>query len=417
MRCHWLAALPLLLLCWGFTQEPVAIQISSRVSDGAYSLEEIVACARRNGVKIIILGERDLMKWEYGIWPLRRLVRKTVEDPSLLKYGAARYLDDIASLQEKNPDMLILPGVESAPYYYWTGSPFNGSLKINDWHRHILAFGFRTAADYERLPVTGNPRGNAEGPYGGDLGPLPYKRYVEYADARGALTFWTHPEAVSAERIGSISAETADYAGLLSRIDAYTGFFIYYEGYAKVGIPGGIWDGILMDYCAGRRKKPVWAAAGLSVDQGGLEQNMRGLRTVVLPEAFTADAVIRAMGAGRMYVTMGGKAPGFVLDEFSAGSDSGRAGMGEKAVVGKPPTVVIKGRLLHGQETSFQIKLVRNAKVIKVFEETGGEFSVTFFDEAAAGGNGYYRAEISSPAVIAVTNPVFYELRRPEEQE
>ena len=68
-------------------QAPAVIQIASTVSDGKYSLEEIVQTARINGIKIVILGERDFMRWEYGLWPLRGLIKKTVKSNSLSAYG------------------------------------------------------------------------------------------------------------------------------------------------------------------------------------------------------------------------------------------------------------------------------------------------------------------------------------------
>ena len=52
-----------------------------------------------------------------------------------------KYLGEIARLQKKYPDTIIVPGVESTPFYYWTGSPFTGSLTANDHERRILTMG------------------------------------------------------------------------------------------------------------------------------------------------------------------------------------------------------------------------------------------------------------------------------------
>jgi hypothetical protein len=390
-------------------QEPIAMQISSSVSDGTYSLDEIVRITRQNNVKIIILGDRDLMKWEYGLWPLRGLVKKTVEDKSLLRYGVRRYLEEIRRLQGENPDMLIIPGVESSPYYYWSGNPFTGTLTINDWHRHMLAFGFKDAADYEHLPVVGNSAGGAYTQYQGDLGPLPYARYVDYCAQHGALTFWTHPEAQNVGRESGVRIETRDYASLLTRVDNYTGFFIFYEGYEKIGVPEGLWDEILKDYCAGRRKRPVWAAAGLSIDAArGLEGNLKGLRTIVVVDALTQDEVVRALAAGRMYVVLGSNASSVIMDEYSLTSGAVTASLGETLAHAQEPLVVIRGRFLRGQGGHTQIKLIRNAKVIAALETDGADFSVSYRDKNAPQGKGYYRAEINGEGARIITNPVFY---------
>lgn len=441
-------------------QEQVAMQISSTVSDGTYSLAEIITSARKNKVKVVILGERDLMKWEYGVWPLRGLLKKTVEEKSLLKYGAERYLEEMRRLQLENPDMLIIPGVESAPFYYWSGSPFTGDLKINDWHRHLLAFGFKNSRQYENLPVIGNWRGLVApfgvGPvvpfllgilgtvfiirfrkamrtggllvlfasvllilngslvplrydqYRGDRGIIPYKNYIDYADRHGAVTFWTHPESVYRDRVNSVGVETGDYSDLLLRIDSYTGFFIFHEGYARIGLPGGIWDTILGDYCTGRRARPVWAAAGLAVDAGGLDAGLKGLRTVVFLDAFTAESVLEAMRRGRMYVARGKDAGDFILDEFSLAGANGKAGMGEEASAKSSLTVTIKGRLLRGANGPCQIKLIRNGKVVRVIDTGGAEFSELHRDDELPEGRGYYRAEINAAGAGVITNPVFY---------
>ena len=55
--------------------------------------------------------------------------------------------------------MIIIPGIESAPYYYWQGSIFNDDLVIKDWHKHMLVIGLSNPADLEYLPVMGNPKG------------------------------------------------------------------------------------------------------------------------------------------------------------------------------------------------------------------------------------------------------------------
>jgi hypothetical protein len=139
-------------------QAPAAIHISSVVSDGKYSIAEIVKTAKENKIKIVIVTDRDLMKWEYGLWPLRNIIKKTVEANSIFKYGIGRYLKDIENIQKANQDILLIAGLESAPFYYWQGSAFDNSLKMYNWHKHILVMGLDTAIDYKNLPSIGNPR-------------------------------------------------------------------------------------------------------------------------------------------------------------------------------------------------------------------------------------------------------------------
>lgn len=440
-----------------FIQEPVALQVSTAVSDGAYSFDDIIARARAHGVRTVVLGERDLMRWEYGVWPLRALLKKKVEGKSLLAYGVRRYLAELALAQSRNPDMVIIPGVESSPYYYWTGNPFSSTLKINDWHRHIMAFGFSRPEDYENLPVVGNRQGMSSGltipmmlfllgacggvilaarkksrlagvvmatacillsvndfysyhkfnQYQGDLGVLPYKEYVRYCKARGALTFWTHPEAKNLDTDGGVGIETQKHSALLPRVDDYTGFFIFHEGYDETGASGGIWDSMLEDYCRGRRRLPVWAAGGMAVDKGGLDLAFEDLRVVCLAEKRGVKEVLDAIAAGRMYVTRGRGSAAFVLDEFSAAAGGAPASMGEELRDPGAVTVTVAGHLLDGQAKAFQIKLIRSGKIVKTFDATGPVFAVSYRDETPRRGKGYYRAEILAEGTQTVTNPVF----------
>lgn len=140
-------------------QVSTAIQIASRVSDGKLSLSEIISIARENNIQALIITDRDLMRWEYGIWPLRNILKRKVEDKSIFTYGIKRYLKDLRLLQKNNPDLILIPGVESSPFYNWEGNVLDKTLTLRGWHRHILAVGLEKYADYNYLPVTGNKKG------------------------------------------------------------------------------------------------------------------------------------------------------------------------------------------------------------------------------------------------------------------
>ncbi len=141
-----------------FIQAPAAIHMSSTVSDGKYTRLEIIEIAKQNNIKVVIITDRDLMHWEYGLWPLRNIVKKTVEDKSLFKYGIKRYLEEIKNLQKENPGLVLIPAIESAPFYYWQGNVFK-NLTMYNWHKHLLVMGLETVKDYENLPLAGNGKG------------------------------------------------------------------------------------------------------------------------------------------------------------------------------------------------------------------------------------------------------------------
>jgi hypothetical protein len=150
-------------LSWaeGLIQAPAVIQVSSTVSDGKHTIPEIVAIAKENNLKVVILTDSVLMRWQYGIWPLRNILKKTVEQNSIFKYGIKRYLAQIENMQKANPDMVLLAGFECAPFYYWQGNIFDKGLKMSDWYKHILVMGLENVKDYKNLPILGNNQGLA----------------------------------------------------------------------------------------------------------------------------------------------------------------------------------------------------------------------------------------------------------------
>lgn len=147
--------------CFGeeLLQVPAVVGISSTVSDGEYSLEDIVSAAKDAGFKAVMLTDRDSMRWEYGVWPLRRMIGKAVEDSSISTYGVQRYVECVGRVQKENPDIVLFAGVESAPYYRWEGNPLSGAFGLTDWHKHIISLGLENPRDLEGLPVAGNRRG------------------------------------------------------------------------------------------------------------------------------------------------------------------------------------------------------------------------------------------------------------------
>lgn len=462
-------------------QAPAAIHISSTVSDGKYSIPEIVEIARQNNIKVVILTDRDLMRWEYGLWPLRNLIKKTIDSNSVFKYGINRYLKEIRELQKRNPDLILIPGAESAPFYYWQGSPFDNNFKLCNWHKHILVIGLDEARDYRYLPVVGNRhglripfgwrdiyqlwpilmliagiiclrkrqfnykdiKGRSLGPhsrpwqilgvilivtgflftlnnfpfcdfkfdqYQGNLGIKPYQNFIDYVNQKGGLTFWAHPEAEYIQKRGKVSIETSEHSQELLEAEGYSGFLIFYEGYKKIGHPGGIWDKLLKQYCEGKRAAPIWAIAGLGFDQSGeLTDRMRTLRTVFLVPELDKESVLGALKEGRMYVMRGGRSPEFVLDKFivSDVSTYAYAAIGEELALEGRPVIEIGGRFLDEWETPVKIKLIRNGEIIKTFE-VDSPFELSYQDELErAEAKFYYRLEIHSADLLLITNPIF----------
>ena len=463
-----------------YIQARAAIQISSAISDGRLTLSEIVKTAKQGGIKVIIVTDRDLMLWQYGLWPLRRIIKQTKKQNSVFTYGIKRYLKEIADLQKLNPDVIMIPAVESAPFYCWEGSPFSNNLCLKDWHKHILTIGLTQPQDYENLPVIGNAgalrlpirlknilqlwpvlliiagiplllkkKYDYKDAFGSSLGPfsrrwqatgiliiltgtlllannfpfaeyafdqyragagiLPYQKYIDYVSARGGLTFWAHPDVENIEKIGAIKIETPEHSKDLLITRDYTGFAVFYEGYAKTGVPEGLWDQVLVRYCRGERKHPIWAIGALAFDkEGELSECLKELQTVLLVPRLEEAECLNALKKGRMYVLRGRRTPDFSMDTFSAQDSQGPAevNMGGYLECTGLARIILRGHFLNGQNQLCKIKLIRDGKIHKLFDaET--PYDIIYTDEDAQIGTHYYRIEAESEGLILISNPIF----------
>jgi hypothetical protein len=336
-----------------------AIHVQSHYSaDGQMSVEDIARTARDNGIDAVIFNDHALERWEYGIAPLRGLLKKTIERSSVLAAGPEAYLDAIAAAGRKYPGVILIPGVESAPFYHWEGSPFDNNLLLNDWHKHLLIAGLPGPDDYRRLPLAGNDNaGRFDGrllwplallpagflaarksrlaaalllaagviftannypfrtlgfdQYHGDRGELPYQGLINYVNRTApdtGIVFWAHPEApnfTAPTAAGPVKVRTVPYPESLLRTDRYTGFGYFQEGDRKAGAPGGIWDDVLLRYIRGDRRSPAWAIAELDYRSEGYNgAYMRMFKNVILmqpEEPRTAAAILGAIRRGRFY--------------------------------------------------------------------------------------------------------------------
>jgi hypothetical protein len=262
---------------------PGVVDLRSTFSDGAYDINSLVQLARSKGIQVLFINDHDLMAMEYGVWPLRNLISKREERNSILKMGADKYIREIERINQANPDMVIIPGSETTPFYYWTGNPFQGKLTAHNHEKRILTIGLESPFDYENLPIlhnhysvralhdglpgilffaaafvvglvmlwwkgsfriagmvvlvlsavlmaNGNPfKKSPFDPYHGDRGSAPYQLLIDYVAARGGMTFWNYPETKSGVRqLGPIMVSTRPYPEALLESMGYTGFASLY---------------------------------------------------------------------------------------------------------------------------------------------------------------------------------------------
>lgn len=133
------------------------VHVHSTASTGDMTVEGLAERAEQLGLDVLILTDNFSLRYEYGLWPLPGLLKRQIRFPSVLEYGIERYLGEIAEAQSRHPRLIILPGVEVAPHYYWTGSLVGRTLTMHNAQRNLLVLGLTKPEDYRSLPASGNP--------------------------------------------------------------------------------------------------------------------------------------------------------------------------------------------------------------------------------------------------------------------
>jgi hypothetical protein len=445
-------------------QVPGLIDLKTTYGDGDLDLESLVELAKERDFEVLFISDHDRVAMEYGLSPLRRILRKRVELPSINLRGADNYLYGIRRVQEKYPNMIIIPGSDTAPFYFWTGSYFKKNLTAHQYERHFLTVGLEKAEDYKHLPILHNGfstqyiknslpiilpslvplvlglllvkrkgifrvcgllisgfvflfiintapfKSSPFDQYHGDQGIAPYQLVIDYVASRGGFTFWNYPETQSGVRkMGPIFLNTPPHPEVLWESKGYTGFAALYGDNITVTEPGGIWDKVLLEYCRGERDRPVW---GISTEhfhkEGGAGEKLGNFPTVFLVRKRTKRDILFAMREGKMYACRGRYPQRMILDEFavcSPGCES-RAISGDEIVLTENPRIRISIDLKEKTQSRVRIRLIRSGELIKTFRGSL-PMEIDYEDQCFAPGKKmYYRIDARGSGAL-VSNPIF----------
>jgi len=444
------------------------IDLRSNFSDGAYDVETLVRTAKERGFSVVVINDHDRMALEYGLPPLRNLVKKREEKGSINRWGASSWLHTIREVEKKYPDMIVIPGTETAPFYHWTGSPVTGDLTAWNHERRILTVGLDTPEDYETLPVLHNGfstrwmnlalpgifallaalavgavmirwkghyriagiavavlsvtfiansdpfRSSPFDPYRGDQGIAPWQLLIDDVRAKGGLTFWNHVETQSGVReMGPIKVHTAPHPEVLDESRGYTGFAVLYGDTVTVTEPGGLWDRLLADYCRGYREHPAWGIATAHYHrENGAGEQLGNFQTGFFVEKLTRKDVLEALRTGRTYAYRGTYPKFARLDEFSVSSADGdrRAVSGEQIALKGNPVIRIRISGDPESQAAVRVRLIRSGELVKVFEGPL-PLSIRYEDEYfRPGERAFYRIDMQEHGTL-VSNPIFVDYR------
>ncbi len=133
-----------------------AFHVHSTMSTGSWTLDEVIRDAKARSLDAVVLSENFSLRYEYGLFPFRGALRAHTHLPSVMEYGIKEFLQEVKEVQARHPTMVVVPGVEVAPYYHWTGSVWNDTFTMHDAQKNLLVLGLSNEDDYADLPALGN---------------------------------------------------------------------------------------------------------------------------------------------------------------------------------------------------------------------------------------------------------------------
>jgi hypothetical protein len=448
-----------------YIQLDTIADVKTNFSEGCASIKDIGNQSERLGIDAVIFGDYARNSIEFGAKPFERIFKNATEGPSVLGRSATGFISEVNDNDQQIKETILIPGVETVPFYFWSGRNYDKNLTAHNWDKHLMVVGLPTAQEYEQLPlqnsnlsskytepllkqfvilmflfmvsvgavykgyariltaplmvllllltINNHPfRSSPFDAYHGDQGMQPYQNMIDYANSKGAMVFWNHMESPSGIRqYGTTSLETLPYPDDLLKTKNYTGFQVVGDNPIQQAEAGQQWDQVLMEYLQGQREQPVWGYGGndyLCEDQNG--DRLGSVRTIVLVREKNRDTLFDAIRKGRMYSVRQVDDNRLSLDEFLVEDQK----TGQQATLGQEltstdfPAVKIKLRSIKGGNKTARIQIIRNGVLVKQ-ENVSLPYELTWRDVGNdQEGRAYYRIKASVNSMDhLVSNPIF----------
>ena len=131
-------------------------RVNTDVSAGDESLSTVCEKGEEADLDFIVVSDQFVVRAEYGLWPLNRTISYAVKRDSVVEFGVERYLSLIETEDESRENLVLIPGVDVAPHYYWRGFPFTKEFGTRRFSEQLTIFGSSKARFYHNLPVIHN---------------------------------------------------------------------------------------------------------------------------------------------------------------------------------------------------------------------------------------------------------------------
>lgn len=389
-----------------------ALHVHSTVSGDPLAMSEIAYRAQKLGIDAVILTDYLEQKAELRLFPHNAWLKLWHDKKSVLKTGLKRYLSEIESINKKYQGVLLIPGYEVTPAYWWSGNLFTKNLTLHDFQKNLLIFGISEEA-VNKIPTMHNGLSKSN-PYRGMPGIKPYQQVIDFVDQESGIVLWSTPDENpgTQTRQGKIYLQTPLYYEDLLKTERYSGIAVLPEGNIYTGIPGGVWDQVLEKYSRGRRERPCWVFSELILHQIR-ETDLDHRLLISWVNKKNELELLKSIHAGRFYALQKGKTKLLRIGHFEITTDLNQMGVSGETVLSASTHKISAEIGVEGNPSQpIEWSLIRMGEVIAA-EVTTGKAQIAINatwppDEKKI----YYRLTaktLENGPSIVMSNPIFVE--------
>ncbi len=350
------------------------------LSDGVREPEDLLLQAKQEGMAI--LAYTDHREGGFKIGKRLNLPINGIES-----IGYEAYLDRLNEIKSNEDELIILLGIEVAPFFYNTGKAPN--FIIMNENMHFTVYNISDPQVFLDMPVTRDIHVKPD--------PLtftePYQKFVDYITEHGGIVHKVHPESTLDRWVGPIRFISRKHPEQIRSLEGLAGFSVLPEGYEIAARPGGAWDAALVEYLLGARDQVPWAMG--DADYHGPNGSLARSTTMFYMREFSEDEVYNCLREGRMIALMGASFQDSYVTEFSVsdfGPPESTIMFGQKAYLSGPPLIRFS---LNREVPEVRTLLIRNGKVI--YETTDSIFEYTDHEMFDSNIPAVYRVEMIGP--------------------
>ncbi len=355
-------------------------------SDGCRAPEDLLELAERQGMAILSYTDH-----REGTFCMGSGSRFCVKAGGVEDVGYDVYYERLREIQGMALDrgMIVTKGVEVSPPWMYNRGKAPGFM-LEGQNRHFTVYNVEDPEILANMPVRNQLTFKPE-PMSDVWGPL--QEFVDYLDERDAIVHAVHVESDQDDWYGPVHLITQApvYSAMLERV---TCFSVLPEAWEYVGRPGGIWDSVLLEYQAGTRDRPLWAAA--DADYHGPRSSLARATTLFYMKEFTEAEVYNCMREGRMAALSGDAFQDVYVSRWNV-SDGGVPAddvmLGRSLTLSRAPRIRFS---LNKPVDGCVTLLVRNGVVIS--ETPGVEIDYVDEERGSSREPAYYRVEVRGPA-------------------